>query len=143
MATDEGARDPAKVTPIVDATATPVAFAAGFVVAMVTGVSVVNVEVNGAMAAPLGPAALTVTVYVVLPAKAAAGVNVADDAVVSRAPGTVVPPGPVSAMDTDAAFSDPENVTVTTLVTTTPEAPDAGVTVATDGTASAGPGSPL
>ena len=134
--TDEADRDPANVTPTVDATATPVAFAAGLVDATLTGVSVVNVEVNGAMAVPTGLDAATVTVYEVLPAKAAAGLNVADGALTAREPGTAVPPGPVSVTDTDEGFSAPENVTVTGLVTATPDAPDAGVTDATDGATS-------
>ena len=71
-------------------------------------------------------------------AKAAAGVNVADGAFTARVPGTGVPPGPVSVTDTDEAFSGPENVTVTGLVTATPDAPDAGVTDATDGATSPG-----
>jgi hypothetical protein len=144
--TDDGDSDPEKVTLTVDATATPVAFAAGLVDATLTGVSVLNVEVNGAIAVPAGLEALTVTPYVVLLAKPTAGVNVADEVVVASVPGTMVPPGPVSATDTDAVFSDPENVTVTGLVTATPEAPDAGVTDATDGAGSAiggPPGSPL
>jgi hypothetical protein len=106
------------------------------------GVSVVNVEVNGAMTVPAGLEAFTVTVYVVLVAKPAVGVNVADEVVVASVPGTMVPPE-LSATDTDAGFSDPENVTVTGLVTATPEAPDAGVTDATEGAGSAPPGSPL
>jgi len=139
IATDEVDRLPAKVTPTVDATATPVAFAAGVVDATVTGVSVVNVEVNGAMAVPPGLAALTVTVYEVLPANAAAGVNVADGAVTARVPGTDVPPGPVSVTDTDPALTAPENATVTGVVTATPVAPAAGVTDATDGAVSTDP----
>lgn len=134
--TDEADTDPAKVTPMVAATATPAAFAAGLVDATLTGVSVVNVEVNGAMAVPPGLDAATVTVYEVLAAKAPAGVNVADEALVRRVPGTAVPPGPVSVTDTDEGFSAPANVTVTGLVTATPEAPDAGATDATDGAAS-------
>jgi len=136
MDTDEGARDPAKVTPTVDVKATPVAFAAGLVDATLTGVSVVNVEVNAAIAVPLGLDALTATVYEVLLAKAPAGVNVADGALTARVPGTAVPPGPVSVTDTDEGFSEPENVTVTELVTATPDAPDTGVTDATDGATS-------
>ena len=131
--TDDGDREPAKVTPIVDASATPVAFAAGVVDATVTELAVVNVELNGAMAVPSVPAAATVTVYAVLAAKAAAGVNVADGAFTARVPGIAVPPGPVSVTDTDEGFSAPENVTVTGLVTAMPDAPNTGVTDATDG----------
>jgi len=138
MDTDEGARDPAKVTPTVDVKATPVAFAAGLVDATLTGVSVVNVEVKGPMAVPPGLDAPTVSVYVVLPANAAEGVNVADDALVARAPGTAMPPGPVSVTVTDEVLSWPENVTVTEVATETPVAPDAGVTAATDGAGSLG-----
>jgi len=136
MDTDEGARDPAKVTPTVDVKATPVAFAAGLVDATLTGVSVVNVEVNGAMAVPPGLDAATVTVYELLAAKAADGVNVADEEVTARAPGTDVPPGPVSVTDTDPAFTAPEKAMVTGVVTATPVAPAAGVTDATDGAVS-------
>ena len=60
--TDEADREPAKVTPMVDATATPVAFAAGVVDATVTELAVVNVELNGAMAVPPVLDAATVTV---------------------------------------------------------------------------------
>jgi hypothetical protein len=134
--TEEEDREPANVTPMVDATATPVAFAAGLVDATVTGGSVVNVEVNAAIAVPPGLEALTVTVYEVLIASAAVGVNVADVALTAREPGTAVPPGPVSATDTDEVFSAPENETVTELVAVTPEAPGAGVTDATDGATS-------
>jgi len=130
--TDAADRDPAKVTPMADATVTPVAFAAGLVDATLTGVSVVNVELNGAMAVPSVLAAATVTVYAVLAVKAAAGVNVADGAFTARVPWIAVPPGPVSVTDTDEGFSAPENVTVTGLVTGTPDAPEAGVTDATD-----------
>lgn len=140
--TDEADREPAKLTPMVDATAMPVAFAAGLVDAMVTELAVVNVELYGAMAVPSVLAAATVTVYEVLAASAAAGVNVADGALTAREPGTAAPPGPVSVTDTDEGFSAPENVTVTELVTATPEAPAAGVTVATGGTDDP-PGSPL
>ena len=131
--TDEADSDPAKVTPTVDATATPVAFEAGVVDATVTEFTVVNVELNGAMAVPSVLAAATVTVYAVLAAKAATGVNVADGAFTASVPGTAEPPGPFSVTATDEAFSGPENVTVTGLVTATPDAPDAGVTDATDG----------
>ena len=67
---------------------------------------------------------------------AADGVNVAVVAVVARVPGIAAPPGPVSVTDTDEEFSAPENVTVTGLVNATPDAPDAGVTDATDGATS-------
>jgi hypothetical protein len=133
-ATDEGAREPAKVTATVEANATPVAFAAGVVDATLTVLAVVNVDVNGAMAVPSVLAAATVTVYTVLAANAADGVNVADGAFTASVPGTVVPPGPVTVTDTDEAFSGPEKVTVTGLMTATPDAPDAGVTDATAGT---------
>jgi hypothetical protein len=136
--TDEVDSAPAKVTPTVVATATPVAFAAGLVDATVTGVSVVNAEVNGAMAVPPGLDALTVTVYELLADKAADGVNVADEEVTARVPGTDVPPGPVSVTDTDEVFSWPVNVTVTGLVSATPVAPAAGVTDTTEGAVSTG-----
>jgi len=132
--TDDGDREPPKVTPIVDANATPVAFAAGVVDATLTVLAVVNVELNGAMAVPSVLEAATVTVYRVLAARADAGVNVADGAVTARLPETVVPPGPVSVMDTDEALSGPANVRETGLVTATPVPPFAGVTDVTEGT---------
>ena len=132
IATDDGERNPAKVTPTVDDSATPVAFAAGVVDATLTVPSVVNVELNGVIAVPLVLDALTVTVYVVFCARAAAGVNVADGAVTARVPGTAVPPGPVRATVTDVGSSGPENVTVTGADGETPVAPGTGVTDATD-----------
>ena len=131
--TEDGAREPAKVTPIVAAKATPAALVAGVVEATLTVLAVVNVELNGAIAVPSLLAAVTATVYEVLPAKAAAGVNVADGAVTARAPGTTAPPGPVSVTDTEEGFNGPENATVTGLVTGTANAPVAGVTDATEG----------
>lgn len=60
--TDEAATGPVKVTLTVDVTAIPVAFEAGDVDATATGPAVVKVEVNGAIAVPVGLEALTVTV---------------------------------------------------------------------------------
>ncbi len=136
IVTDEADNKPAKVAPTDEATATPVAFAPGLVDTTLTGVSVVKVAVNGAIAVPPGLEAPTVSVYVVLPANAAEGVNVPDDALVARAPGTAMPPGPVSVTLTEEVLSCPENVTVTDEATGTPVAPDAGVTAATDGAVS-------
>jgi hypothetical protein len=106
--TEAGARDPLKVAPTVDASATPVAFAAGVVDATLTGlagVRVVNVAVNGAIAVPPGLDAVTVTVYELVTARAADGVNVATGALNARAPGTPVPPGPVTVTATDEGFT--------------------------------------
>lgn len=68
---------------------------------------------------------------------------VADGALVTRVPGTAVPPGPVRVTDTDTVSNWPENVTTTGLVTETPEVPEAGATDATDGADTFGVGSPL
>jgi hypothetical protein len=62
IVTDGADNEPAKVAPTVEASATPVAFAAGLVDTTLTGVSVVKVEVNGAIAVPPGLEAPTVTV---------------------------------------------------------------------------------
>ena len=134
-ATDEGFRDPAKVTPTVDATATPVAFAAGVVDATLTVLAVVKVELYGVMTVPSVLDAATVTVYTVFCASTAVGVKVADGAFTARVPGIAVPPGPVSVTDTEEGFNGPANVTVTGLLTATPVAPEAGLTDATDVTA--------
>ena len=136
METEAVDRDPLKVTPTVEANATPVALAAGVVDATLTGlagVRVVNVDVNGAIAVPPGLDALAVTVYELVTASAADGVKVATGALNTNAPGTPVPPGPVTVTDTDDGFTRPENVTLTGLVTATPVAPDAGLSAATEG----------
>lgn len=122
-----------KVTWTVEGAVTPVALATGVRLAITgAGETVLNVHEKGAIAVPDALDAVTVAVYTVDSARAADGVNVADGAVTARVPGIAVPPGPVSVIDTDEGFSGPENVTVTGLVTATPDAPDAGVTDATD-----------
>jgi hypothetical protein len=136
--TDEADGNPAKVTPIVDARATPVAFAAGVVDATVTVLAVVNDEVNGDIAVPSMPDAATVTVYTVFCAKAAVGVKVAVGALTATVPGTAVPPGPFTVTATDEAFREPVNATVTGLVTATPVAAAVGVTDVTDGAPAVG-----
>jgi len=141
--TDEMATGPLKVALTVEVAATPVAFEAGEVEATETAPSVLNVDVNGAMAVPVVLDAVTVTVYEAPAANTAEGVNVAVRAEVTSVPWTAVPPGPVSMTDTAAGTDCPENVTTTGLVTATPTAPAAGVTDATDGAGTVPFGSPL
>lgn len=135
--TDDGAKDPPNVTPIVEFTATPVAFVAGVVDATFTVVPVVNNDVKGVIAVPPGLDAFTVTVYVTELVSATVGVNVALVGVVVRLPATA-PLGPLTTMDTVEALNEPEKFAVTAVAVDTCVAPLAGETDVTAGAVSAG-----